>query len=71
MVLAGEVLEGEADGDRLLVERGRFVGSVRFPGRGARLGAEHVLDSSQFQQVAVRSCVEEEPRLQYVVGSGL
>ena len=71
MVLAREVLEGEADGDRLLVERGRFVGSVRFPGRGARLGAEHVLDSSQVQQVAVRSCVEEELRLQYVVGAGL
>ena len=33
--------------------------------------AEHVLDPSQFQEVAVRGCVEEERRLQYVAGSGL
>ena len=52
VVLVGEIVEREAPGQRLLVHWVRDRQRVQFAGLVDRLGADHMFDVRQFQQIA-------------------
>ena len=70
VVLAVEVLDREAAGDRLLIVGLGGGGRVRLAGAVPRLGADHELDAGHRQQVAQLGRVEEIGRDQRPLPSG-
>ena len=62
-ILPSEVLDREADRDRLLIQRIGSLGGMGLPGLGTRLGPEHVFHAGEVQEVAIGRGVDEERRL--------